>query len=425
MRFFNRRTALAAVGILVSVPSFVLWSTWAGIDFAWAGYELWSVYAVSMWLADEDRNSKPYLILAGIMSGFAAGTKYISLPALVLVAVLIAWLSFFKIRRNVSGVLRDLLVYGLSAGMVMGAWYARNLILTGNPVYPLVFGGPGWDSLESLVFNTYMQTFGIGESLMDFVLLPFTTYAYQDRFSTMPQEILHPLLWLAFLFPFLDRSRKYSFVFAYTLLYFVWWFFGSQVIRFLLPASAFLALFAGEVLERFSKFPGYALKYSLIAGLLVFNLAYQGLTLRNSGAFGYIAGQKPGTEILQLFVDDYSVKQYIQETLAPDERALFLWDGRGYYCDERCIADTEQSIAVGLALGSPIPEDLSGDLRRRGITHLMLSSSDADFFIGSHDPEGFHRSAWDYYKNSFLPACGKSVFRDGGMELFEITCAGQ
>jgi len=422
-RFFNRGTGLTAVGILLSVPSFVLWSTWASIDFAWAGYELWGVYAVSMWLSDENHDSRSLLILAGIMSGFAASTKYISVPVLVLLAILIAWFSVSRLRKNFGETIQSLLIFGLSAGLVMGSWYIKNLILTGNPVYPLVYGGPGWEPLEDMVLNAYVQTFGFGKTLLDFIRLPYTTYVFQDRFSTISQEIIHPLLWLAFLFPFLTRSRKHTFVTAYTMTYFVWWFFSSQVIRFLLPLSAFLALFAGAVIEKFPSMLRNVLKFSLISGLLIFNLVYQTLTLRNSGAFGYIAGQNSAVEFLRLFVDDYSVKQYIQETFSSDERALFLWDGRGYYCDERCIADTEQSIAVGLALDSPAPEELSEELRGNGITHLMLSSSDADFFIKFHDPAGFHGDAWDYYRNVFLPTCGRSVFRDGGMELFEIDCA--
>lgn len=422
VRFFDRRTALTAVGILVGVPSFVLWSTWASIDFAWAGYELWSVYAVSLWLGDTNRRSSKWLILAGVMSGFAVGTKYISLPPLLIMAVLVLWFSRHRLQKPVREALRDLWIFALSAGLVMGAWYIKNLILTGNPVYPLVFGGPGWDPLENRVFDTYMQTFGMGKTPLDLVLLPYTTFAHQGRFSTMPQEIIHPLLWLAFIFPFLTKSSKYSLLIVYTILYFAWWFVGSQVIRLMLPVTAFLALFAGHVIERFPKWAGNALKLSLVSGVIIVSLVYHTLTLKNGGAFAYVTGQKSAEAFLELFVDDYSVKRYIQASLPLQERALFLWDGRGYYCDSRCIADTEQSLAVGLAAGSPDPVELSRRLRRDGVTYLMLSSSDAGFFITGHDPDGFHRRAWDYYQNVFLPACGQSVFKDGGMELFRIDC---
>lgn len=422
VRFFSRSAALTAVGIVVSVPSFVLWSTWASIDFAWAGYELWSVYFVSMWLKDENRDTKIALIFAGVMSGFAASTKYISLPILVLVAGLVAWFSLSKMKSGIGGSIRNLFVLGMPAVLVMGVWYLKNLILTGNPVYPLVYGGPGWDALENLVLNTYVQTFGIGKGILDLFQLPYTVYAYHERFSTMPQEIIHPLLWLAFLFPFLRKSRRYSFLIIYTFLYFIWWFFGSQVIRFLLPVSAFLALFAGDVIERFPKVPGNVLKIVFITGLMVYNFVFQVVTFRNSRAIDYIAGQRSSDDLLHLFVEDYGVKQYIQEELDPDERALFLWDGRGYYCDERCIADTEQAMAVGLALDSPPPEELSQKLLNMGITHLMFSANDAGFFIRLHDPEGLHRSAREYYLEKFLPTCGRSVFKDGGMELFEIDC---
>jgi hypothetical protein len=422
VRFFNRQTALIAAGILVSVPSFILWSTWASIDFAWAGYELWSVYAITRWLTDERQPSRRWLMLAGVMSGFAAGTKYISVPPLLILAALLAWFSRRGLQQSTGETLRALLVFSLSAALAGGGWYLKNLILTGNPVYPLVFGGAGWEPLERKVFNAYMQTFGMGKTPLHLLLLPYNVYAHQDRFSTMPQELIHPLLWLAFLFPFCAKCNKHSFLIIYTMTYFAWWFLGSQVIRFLLPITGFLALFAGAVLEKFPKWAGNALKFSLISGLMIVSLVYHTLTLRNAGAFEYMGGRLSSDSFLRVVVDDYHVKQYIQASLSPAERALFLWDGRGYYCDNRCIADTEQALAVGLAFNSPPPASLARELREKGVTHLMLSLSDANFFVALHDPQGLHRRALEYYQTIFLPACGKSVFKDAGMELFQIDC---
>jgi hypothetical protein len=42
-RFFGKESALTTAGILLGVPAFWMWSTWAGIDFAWASYEFWSL----------------------------------------------------------------------------------------------------------------------------------------------------------------------------------------------------------------------------------------------------------------------------------------------------------------------------------------------------------------------------------------------
>jgi hypothetical protein len=189
-----------------------------------------------------------------------------------------------------------------------------------------------------------------------------------------------------------------------------------------LPLSAFFAILAGSVIEKMPGTIKNGLKIGLIAGVLIFNLVYQVVVLNNSGAFLYITGQKPAEDLLLLFVDDYGVKQYVQNTLDRDQRVQFLWDGRGYYCDSRCIPDDEQSQAVKLAMDSPLPETLAEQLRADGVTHLMLNRTDANWFITYHDPGEYHQRTLEYFEADFLPICGKSIYKDVGAELYEIVC---
>ena len=112
----------------------------------------------------------------------------------------------------------------------------------------------------------------------------------------------------------------------------------------------------------------------------------------------------------------------VQETLAVDERALFLWDGRRYFCHVNCIPDDEQSTAVRLAVESPSPETLASELSKSRITHLLLSKPDVNWFMTYHDPQGMHRETLDYFTDTFFPACGKLVYSDEAMSLYEITC---
>lgn len=423
IRFFNREVALTAVGILVATPILAVWATWVSIDYAWGAFEFWAVYAICLWLTGQKQDTRKWLTLSGALSGLAASTKYISLPVLLIVAILLLWKSMEGSKKPFAAAVRNLWTFGASAGLVMSLWYIKNWIWTGNPIYPLLFGGTGWDPLKNQLFTQeYMNTFGMGRDLLDFFLLPYNVYAHGDRFAALPWEFIHPLLWIAFLFPFLKKSREQSTVSIYTFLYYIWWFLGSQLIRFLLPVSAFLAILAGAVLDRFPHFPRNTFRLTMIAGLAVLSFAYQLTVLKNSGTFSYVLGQMSTNELLGTFVDDYRVKQFIQKTLSEQEHALFLWDGRGYYCDSRCVPDHTQSLAVRLTLQSPQPQQLADDLRADGITHLMLSSTDASWFIQYHDPNGNHRRAMEYYREQFLPVCGKSIYKDEGMELFEITC---
>lgn len=422
LRFLGRQTAYAAAAILIGAPAFLLWATWAAVDFAWASYEFWSIFAICLWLTD-NRTDRKWLIVAGLMSGAAASIKYLSLPLLLIVGAIVMWESIGNAQQRVRGAASNLLTFGASAGLVMGVWYLRNWLLTGNPVYPLVFGGPGWDPLENQVLNDYVQTFGTGKAWLDYLLLPYNVYAQHDRFATIPTEVIHPALWLGFFFPFVTKSNKvFKVVLVYAALSFLLWVTTSQVIRFLIPLSAFAAIMAAGVIESAPSLLKNLLRYGLLGGLMILSLIQQMLTIQNTGVWNYVTGQKSGGQFLQEINNNFSTILYIQNALAPTDRVMFLWDGRGYYCDERCIPDDEQSAAIRLSIDSPAPQRLARDLNEQGITHLMLSVPDASWFIFYHDPRGWHQDAFDYFDDTFLPACGRLIFEDKGIKLFELTC---
>lgn len=423
LRFLGQQVAITATTILIGAPAFLLWATWASVDYAWAAYEFWSIYAISLWLTDNHGVVPKWLALAGIMSGFAASTKYLSLPVLLIAGAIVAWKSIEKAKRPIPKLINNLLIFGFSAGLVMGAWYIKNWLWTGNPIYPLVFGGPGWDPLKNEILNDYVRSFGTGKAWLDYLLLPLHVYTQQSRFATIPIEVIHPTLWLSFFFPFVIKSTKtLTVIVVYAAVCFLWWVMNSQVIRFLIPLSAFAAIMAAGVIERFPSLLRNFLKFGLLGGLMLLGLIHQIVTIQSIGAWDYFLGQKSAAEVLEKVNNDFSTISYIQDSLSADAKALFLWDGRGYYCDERCIPDDEQSTAVSLAINSPTPQQLAQDLNKSGVTHIMLSLSDARWFITYHDPSGLHHMALDYFTKKFLPACGKSVFHDQGMELFEITC---
>ena len=419
-RFFGRETALIAIGILVGTPSIPFWATWVSIDFAWAGYEFWSLYIITLWLTNEKKIPCQFLALAGILSGLAASIKYLSLSTMLIVGAIIVWQSLRNFSHPTTSALKNLLLFGASAGLVMSPWYIKNWFWTGNPIYPLIWGGPGWDSLMAQVFNDYLHSFGVGTNWLDYLLIPYNVYANHNQFSTLYLEMIHPALWLAFAYPFLKQPKKDVILFLYSAAYCVIWAINSQVIRFLLPAFAVLALLAGEVIKKLPPLIKKIITNGLLSSLLLVSLIYQASLFQSYSA--YFIGQKSTADMLKASVNSFQITQRIQELLQPDERAQFLWDGRGYYCDARCIPDDKQSIAVLLTINSPLPETLAHDLRTKGITHLMISQPDATWLIDYHDPHHYHQKALDYFENIFIPACGKLLYANDKMELYQITC---
>lgn len=423
LRFVGRPVALTATAILIGAPAFLLWATWAAVDYAWATYEFWSLYAVFLWLSNGKPAQSRWLLLAGMMSGAAASIKYLSLPTMIIVGAIVVWKSFENTEQPTRNAVRNLLTFGLPAVAIMGAWYLKNWLWTGNPVYPLLFGGPGWEPIENQVLNDYVQTFGVGKTWLDYILLPYHVYAYQAHFATIPIESIHPALWLSVFVPLAARSNKILKTCAiYVGIYFVIWATTSQVIRFLLPVSGFAAILAAAVIERLPPLLRNLLKFGLVAGFVVLSLLHQIGTIHRIGAWEYFTGRQSAADLLQKANTNIGAIQYIQTSIDAEDRVQFLWDGRGYYCDQRCIPDDEQSTAIRLSIGSPAARALAHHLRKVGITHLLLSPADARWFIDYHDPRGWHQDALTYFTDVFLPACGKSLFQSGGTELFEIIC---
>jgi hypothetical protein len=170
-----------------------------------------------------------------------------------------------------------------------------------------------------------------------------------------------------------------------------------------------------SVIESSPAFLKNLLKFGLLGTFAIIRFIQQFMTIQNTGVVRYFTGQKSGAQFLGEINNDFNTVLHIQEGLPLGDRVLFLWDGRGYYCDERCIPDDEQSTAIRLSFDAPAPQKLARELDEQGITHLMLSVPDASWFIFYHDPRGWHQNAYDYFTDTFLPACGKLIFQDEGM----------
>jgi hypothetical protein len=75
------------------------------------------------------------LVLAGLGLGIAFGTKWYGVS--VVAATVALWLVWRVVERRRAGLVRDgLVVIGLVA-LAGGFWLLRNLVLTGNPLFPL------------------------------------------------------------------------------------------------------------------------------------------------------------------------------------------------------------------------------------------------------------------------------------------------
>ncbi len=156
----STRAAGWSMAAFATVPVVVWESGTAYIDVAnglFAGLGL--LFAALAIAAPEARR---WMWLCGIFLGLAAGSKYTGLQNIASAGVV--WLAACVIRKQPIAPLA--IAVGLSL-VIAAPWYVKNIVWTGNPVYPFfysVFGGKNWDSFSDKIYHEQQQTFGAGRA---------------------------------------------------------------------------------------------------------------------------------------------------------------------------------------------------------------------------------------------------------------------
>lgn len=257
-RWFGPEPASVATVSFAATP-LVLWSAGTGyIDLPHGLFASIALIAVAELVAGRGER-REHWVIAGLALGAAMASKFTGLQmALALLVVLgCAVVS----RRLVSRDRRHFAVALSLALLVASPWYVRNVINTGNPVYPFfygVLGGRDWDKFRSEIYTDEQQTFGVGrtESGRDLAALPHALLglAYQPGRYINPNQTtgggfpmgsIGPLLLLGFLAAVSQcrrRPHRLAVVIASAVLIGMWFLLSQQVRYFaaLLPAWAWL-----------------------------------------------------------------------------------------------------------------------------------------------------------------------------------------
>lgn len=422
-RHVGDRAGWMAAGILLGVPVFPVWASLAYADMAWALYEVLAIAAYLEWRRDRRR---AWLVVSAAMLGWAMGSKY---PALALLPILCFAILFDRASGSPQARLRSTALFAGAAVLVAAPWYLKNLLLGGNPIYPFVFGSMDWPPERLQMLMAYLQSFGTGRSVGDYLLLPVSLFLRRDAFGTFMSriDIPSPLFLLALALPSVRRASPIVGALGWiSLVRFAAWAAGSQQTRFLLPLYPVLAVLAGAVLESWLASPragrrSSSIAYGVIGGFVGVTLAYQVIYWVDARPLPVVVGLESKEAFLRRAVYDYPAMRYVVESLPFDARVYFAWDGQGYYCDERCLPDAEQSRWVQLVLAGPSVQQVAWRLRLLGATHLLLDHEGLGFML-AHDPAGSHASAASFLVEQFLPRCLDEVFRDEKVVLYRLVC---
>ncbi|MBI4926804.1 MAG: hypothetical protein HY835_03485, partial [Anaerolineae bacterium] len=365
----------------VASVAFVLAGATARWMLGWSYSDLFSAWmglgVCFCWLIWRDERQPAWLLAAGVFCGFAVSTKFTA--GIAAIALGLAILAF---RKPAGAPWRTVLLSATLSLAVFAPWAIKNLIFTGNPIFPYAFPTPWYSSDRLAAANLPPESV----SLLAQVTLPvYATWMGVDS-APGPSTDLGPLLVLFALPAVLLSWRNLTTRFFVLTLGVTWVVLAVGGLRFphlqqprlyfvVLPALAWLAGW-GFVLVSALQTGGVRLNRiaSAIAGIvLVFALWQDAVHLLSSGAVTAVTGVTSRETYVKTNTGVYWTAMQTIHELPTSERILFLWEARSLYAPFNTQADAwiDRWRADIRALGSA--EAVLQAWKYQGYTQILLN----------------------------------------------------
>ncbi len=412
-RRINLGFALLGALFFLTIPVIIRLSSTVYVDLGLICFLFASLLYLFYWM---ESGFKPrYLLISAVFCGLALGTKYNGVIGLFLLGLFVV---FIYTRHHSGQKFCDVKAAGWCVAFIMVAliifspWMIRNLVWTGNPVYPLYNG----------VFNEEAATEDInkgtvleerdrmshvqvrrqiyGESWFEISLIPLRVF-FQGKDDT-PKYFdgkTSPFLLILPIFAFFgirgqsrqQRNEKFMMLF-FSVLFLLYACAQTSIrIRYfspILPPLVVLSMFGlrnlqAVILNR-TRLISEQLKKSvifcIILAMLGLNASYMADRFKKDQPLAYLSGKVTRDEYIQAYRPEYASYQYANQNLSKNDKIFGLYIGyRGYYSD----IPVEFSIEMlqKLATRSESGIEVSQKLLEKGFTHLLVNFSLFNYWV--------------------------------------------
>ena len=370
-RFDRLETGLWAAAVFLLNPMVMLEMGRPAVELGWSFYLALSLLALMTTTSAEDR---PGHVLAGLLAGFALGTKYQA--ALLLPAAAAFILQRYGRREG----WKPLVVFGLTAVATAAPWGMKNIFFYDNPVFPM-FGGTLFPAGAHIDLPAFLSS-AHARSLADLRGFLFHLWTCAMPRETSEADGIMSLAALILL-PVVLASRQPDWAKRFLLVAAVLWIpmnLVSGLARFSIPALVPLSLALVAPLGMLS---GTARRVRDAGAVVVFALC--GLYVHSKTdalLWSVLNGSIPAPTFLSHQRPTYPAPafpayQWANERLPPDAKLLLVGEPRGFYLDrdhETSSPYANQPLAV-YAESATSGKDLRARLKAVGFTHILLNVS--------------------------------------------------
>jgi hypothetical protein len=243
--WFGWLAAVTATASLLLVKMFTEALGNAYVDLGLTLFFLASIVTLVLWT---HYRRDAWLWVSAALMGTMLGIKY---SALVFGGLL--GLVVIRMTRN----FRKVMIYASIAALLGCFWYLRSLLISGNPVHPFaseIFGHYIWTAQDIGRQWGELGSHGIDKTSLNFLLLPWHLISNANAFHEAPGLVgwLIGMFYLSLLM-FKRWPSVFQALSLLGLVYLVFWFSTSQVMRYLIPVTPILALAAASLLALISE----------------------------------------------------------------------------------------------------------------------------------------------------------------------------
>jgi hypothetical protein len=314
-------------------------------------------------MAWTEQRGREWLVV-GLLAGGAMAIKYPALISAVLPFGVVALVASWKAKST-----RPTLAFSLGVLLVMAPWLLKNVVDTGNPVYPLgyrVFGGRDWDAeREAKWTNAH------GPKPVEWDAFKASSLEVAAR-SDWQSPALFALAPLAFL---RRESRRIAFAIGGYVIYLflTWWFLTHRLDRFWLPLLPGLAVLAGLGAD-WTRGRGWT---ALVALVLTVSIA-SSVAQISTDAVGFHKWTGD-LEALRRDVPRMVTRgpHWADIETPPGAVVLMVGQAQAFHMNHRVVYNTvfDRDIFESIDRGRS-PEEVRAELNRRGITHVYVDWSE-------------------------------------------------
>jgi hypothetical protein len=385
----DRAWAAGAALSIAWIPSAYDVAASAYVDLALAGYTALAVRGFGRWWAT-GRSRELAWVAAGI--GGALSIK-LSAAFLLLPLALLGLLHALgrggadrdSPRPDTAGTAAAV-VGTLTLGVALAApWYVRNWIRTGSPLFPFYLGiwpaqAPGWDLERSRLYETLFSLYGDAQGPLDYLWSPIRLAvsaqpdqpAFYDGVLGIVFVLALPLLAWALWRRRLDVELRLAVLVSASL--FVFWLFSSQQLRYLLPATAGLAVAIAVAGTGLAPALGRPLRGLMVAGAAL-GLPVICAWFLQVDPLRVVLGGERREDYLTRRLDYYPYYQIVNRDLPPTA-TVWLIDMRRdtYHLDRPAFSDFifEDYTLTRYVRAASRVEEIRERVRADGITHLLV-----------------------------------------------------